>query len=163
MTTCRLSRPSGTTLPRSPGFFTSAPGWGLPSGHCTVVADPRQPSEFIGPVRGAAAEATDTLLIHYSGHGHPDDELRYSDSVTGSRPDEPWTRLPYTRLKSVLIQTRAERRVVILDSCFSGQAHGLMVDAADTLRVQVATAGAVVISSARHDLPAIARIGETYT
>ncbi|MET9507668.1 protein kinase [Streptomyces flavidovirens] len=145
------------------GFFTSAPGWGLPSEHCTVVTDPRQSSDLINPVRRAAAEATDTLLVYYSGHGHLDDELRYSVSVTGSRQDEPWTCLPYAWLKSVLIQTRAERRVVILDSCFSGQAHGLMADAADTLRVQVATTGAVVISSARHDLPALAPIGETYT
>ncbi|WP_175430966.1 caspase, EACC1-associated type [Streptomyces hawaiiensis] len=144
-------------------FFTSAPGWGLPPEHCTVVTDPKQPSEFINPVQQAAAEATDTLLVYYSGHGHLDDELRYSVSVTGSRQDEPWTCLPYAWLKSVLIQTRAERRVVILDSCFSGQAHGLMADAADALRVQVATTGAVVISSARHDLPALAPIGETYT
>ncbi|MEU4794683.1 protein kinase [Streptomyces sp. NPDC023327] len=144
-------------------FFTSAPGWGLPSEHCTVVTDPSQSAEFIDPVRRAAAEATDTLLVYYSGHGHLDDELRYSVSVTGSRQDEPWTCLPYAWLKSVLIQTRAERRVVILDSCFSGQAHGLMADAADALRGQVATTGAVVISSARHDLPALAPIGETYT
>ncbi|MFF9785172.1 caspase, EACC1-associated type [Streptomyces nigrescens] len=144
-------------------FFTSVQGWGLPSEHCTVVTDPRESSEFINPVRQAAAEATDTLLVYYSGHGHLDDELRYSVSVTGSRQDEPWTCLPYAWLKSVLAQTRAERRVVILDSCFSGQAHGLMADAADALRVQVATTGAVVISSARHDLPALAPIGETYT
>ncbi|MGH4032888.1 caspase, EACC1-associated type [Actinomycetota bacterium Odt1-20B] len=144
-------------------FFTSAPGWGLPSEHCTVVTNPSQSSEFIAPVRRAAAEATDTLLVYYSGHGHLDDELRYSVSVTGSRQDEPWTCLPYAWLKSVLIQTRAERRVVILDSCFSGQAHGLMADAADALRGQVATTGAVVISSARHDLPALAPIGETHT
>ncbi|MFE1408580.1 protein kinase [Streptomyces sp. NPDC058770] len=145
------------------GFFTSAPGWGLPSKYCTVVSDPKQPSEFIDPVRRAAAEATDTLLVYYSGHGHLDGELRYSVSVTASRQDEPWTCLPYAWLKSVLIQTRAERRVVILDSCFSGQAHELMAGAANVLRGQVATAGAVVISSARHDLPALAPIGETYT
>ncbi|MFD9477156.1 protein kinase [Streptomyces nojiriensis] len=144
-------------------FFTSASGWGLPSSHCTVVADPEQPSELIDPVRQAAAEATDTLFVYYSGHGHLDDELRYSISVTGSRQGEPWTCLPYAWLKSVLIQTRAERRVVILDSCFSGQAHGLMAGVADTLRAQVATAGAVVISSARDDLPALAPIGERHT
>ncbi|MFB8237512.1 protein kinase [Kitasatospora purpeofusca] len=145
------------------GFFTSASGWGLPSQSCTVVADPRQPSELIDPVRQAAAEATDTLLVYYSGHGHLDDELRYSVSVTSSRQSEPWTCLPYAWLKSVLIQTRAERRVVILDSCFSGQAHGLMAGVADVLQAQVATAGAVVISSARDDLPALAPIGEPFT
>ncbi|MEU6628896.1 protein kinase [Streptomyces parvus] len=144
-------------------FFTSPQGWGLPSEHCTVVTDPCQSSEFIDPVQRAAAEATDTLLVYYGGHGHLDDELRYSVSITGSRQDQPWTCLPYSWLKSVLIQTRAQRRVVILDSCFSGQAHGLMADAADALRMQVATSGAVVISSARHDLPALAPVGETYT
>ncbi|WP_344151844.1 caspase, EACC1-associated type [Streptomyces polychromogenes] len=145
------------------GFFTSASGWGLPSRHCTVVTDPGQPSELIDPVRKAAAEATDTLLVYYSGHGHLDNELRYSISVTGSRQGEPWTCLPYAWLKSVLIQTRAERRMVILDSCFSGLAHGLMAGEAEALRAQVATAGAVVISSARDDLPALAPIDEPYT
>ncbi|MFD0622121.1 serine/threonine-protein kinase [Streptomyces sanglieri] len=38
-----------------------------------------------------------------------------------------------------------------------------MADAANVLKGQVATTGAVVISSARHDLPALAPIGETYT
>ncbi len=53
--------------------------------------------------------------------------------------------------------------MVIIDSCFSGQLHGLMAVEADALRAQVATAGAVVITSARHDLPARAPVGETYT
>ncbi|MFI0976160.1 protein kinase [Streptomyces sp. NPDC021093] len=145
------------------GFFTSATGWDLPPEHCTVVADPAQPSEFIDPVRQAAAEATDTLLVYYSGHGHLDDELQYSVSVTGSRQGEPWTCLQYSHLRSVLAQTRAERRVVILDACFSGQAHGLMADAADVVRAQVATAGAVVISASRHDRPALAPVGEIHT
>ncbi|MFF9346624.1 protein kinase [Streptomyces sp. NPDC014734] len=144
-------------------FFASVSGWGLSSEHCTVVADPRQAHEFIGPVQQAAAEATDTLLVYYGGHGHLDDELQYSVSVTGSKQGEPWTCVPYRWLKSALTQTRAARRVVILDACFSGQAHGLMADAADTLRVQVATAGAVVISASRYDLPALAPIGERYT
>ncbi|MEU7606549.1 protein kinase, partial [Streptomyces sp. NPDC041003] len=138
-------------------------GWGLPSRHCTVVADPGHPSDLIDPVQKAAAEATDALLVYYSGHGLLDDELRYSISVTGSRQGEPWTSLPYAWLKSVLIQTRAERRMVILDSCFSGLAHGLMAGEAEALRAQVATAGAVVISSARDDLPALAPIDEPYT
>ncbi|MFG2671554.1 protein kinase [Streptomyces sp. NPDC048445] len=145
------------------GFFVSVPGWDLPSEHCTIIADPRQAHEFIGPVQQAAAEATDTLLIYYGGHGHLDDELQYSVSVTGSKQGEPWTCVPYRWLKSALTQTRAERRVVILDACFSGQAHGLMADEADALRVQVATAGAVVISASRYDLPALAPIGERYT
>ncbi|MFI6729826.1 protein kinase [Streptomyces atratus] len=144
-------------------FFTSVSGWGLSPEYCTVIADPRQAPELIGPVRQAAAEATDTLLVYYAGHGHLDDELRYSVSVTSSKQGEPWTCVPYTWLKSALAQTRAERRVVILDACFSGQAHGLMADEADALRVQVATAGAVVISASRHDQPALAPIGETYT
>ncbi|WP_078910777.1 caspase, EACC1-associated type [Streptomyces sp. NRRL WC-3742] len=145
------------------GFFTSRFGWGLPPSHCTVVTDPRHTFDLIDPVRRAAAEATDTLLVYYGGHGHLDEELRYSISLAGSRQNEPWTCMPYTWLRSALTQTRAERRVVILDSCFSGQAHGLMADEADALRAQVATAGAVVISSARHDLPALAPVGEPYT
>ncbi|MFI6151736.1 protein kinase [Kitasatospora sp. NPDC051170] len=145
------------------GFFTSEFGWGLPPSHCTVVTDPRHTFDLIDPVRRAAAEATDTLLVYYGGHGHLDEELRYSISLAGSRQNEPWTCMPFTWLRSALTQTRAERRVVILDSCFSGQAHGLMADEADALRAQVATAGAVVISSARHDLPALAPVGEPYT
>jgi predicted Ser/Thr protein kinase len=116
---------------------------------------------LIGPVRRAALEARDTLLVYYCGHGHLDDEGQYSVSLTGSRSGEPWTSVPFGWIKTVLMQTRAKNRLVILDSCFSGKAHGFM--SADPLKVQVAVAGAAVISSASNDSPSLAPIGERYT
>ncbi|MET8832794.1 protein kinase [Micromonospora sp. NPDC004540] len=143
--------------------LAASDGWQLPRENILPVVDPGQVAHLVEPVRRAAAEATDTLLVYYSGHGHLDDQMQFSLSLTGSRHNEPWTCVPFTWIKTLLADTRATRRVVILDSCFSGKAHGLMAGAADAVRLQAATAGAVVLSSASEDGPALAPPGERYT
>lgn len=42
-------------------------------GRCMVVADPESPVALVDPVHDAAAEAEDTLIVYYAGHGlvHP--------------------------------------------------------------------------------------------
>ncbi|WP_073760379.1 caspase family protein [Streptomyces sp. CB03234] len=37
--------------------------------HVTVVENPPDPATVMDPLRQAAAEATDTLIVYYAGHG----------------------------------------------------------------------------------------------
>lgn len=41
--------------------------WGLPDDHCRIVEQPSNPLELVGPVQSVADEATDTLVVYYSG------------------------------------------------------------------------------------------------
>jgi len=145
------------------GFLGSAEGWRLPPEHCVTVTEPRSPSDVIDPLRQASAEARDTLLVYYAGHGVLDEHLQFYLSLRGSRVDEPWTCIGYDWVRGFLARSTAERRVAVLDSCFSGKVHGAMSAATDAVRAQTAAQGTVVVTSARDDRVALAPPGETYT
>ncbi|MGW7410376.1 caspase, EACC1-associated type [Streptomyces sp. NPDC054833] len=145
------------------GFLTSVKGWQLPPQHCVAITEPRTPSDVVDPLRRASAEARDTLLVYYAGHGVLDERLQFYLSLSGSRPDEPWTCVEYDWMRTFLAQSTAHRRVAVLDSCFSGKVHGAMSAATDAVRAQTAARGTVVVTSARDDRVALAPPGETYT
>jgi hypothetical protein len=144
-------------------FFTSAEGWRLPTDHCVVVTKPRTPSDVVDPLRRASTEARDTLFVYYAGHGVLDEHLQFYLSLLGSHEDEPWTCVDYRWIRALLAQSTAQRRIAVLDSCFSGKVHGAMSAATDAVRAQTATKGTVVVTSARDDRVALAPPGETYT
>ncbi|CAL9452229.1 Serine_threonine-protein kinase PknD [Streptomyces sp. enrichment culture] len=144
-------------------FLTSRSGWGLPAQHCHVISSASKAADIISPLRQAASAAKDTLFIYYAGHGILDEELEFFLSLPDSRLDEPWTGVPYLWLRKLLSRARSKRRIAILDSCFSGKAHGLMGDTSAAVKAQAAAAGTAVITSARDDRMALAPVGETYT
>lgn len=105
--------------------FSDGEIWGLPDGHCRVVAQPADPGAILSAVRETGPEALDTLVVYYAGHGLVDqhsDELYLA--LPGTDPDLPGTALAYDHLRRVIRdpRIRARRKVVILDCCYSGRA-----------------------------------------
>ncbi|MDG9686142.1 caspase family protein [Streptomyces sp. DH18] len=103
-------------------LFTDGTVWTLPDEHCVSIREPGYPHEVLAEVERAAAEATDTLLLYYAGHG-----LLVGDGqdLHLALRDVSWEDdcLSYAKLRSRLRQgSRARRTVVILDCCYSGQA-----------------------------------------
>lgn len=138
--------------------------WGLPAAHCTLVADPESGVALIDAIHDAAAEAEDTLLIYYAGHGlvHPR-TLGLLLAVTGSRPGRPHTAVPYDQVRDNLIDSRATRKVVILDCCYSGRAVGGMADTSETVANEATVEGTYLLASAPPNRQALSPPGETYT
>lgn len=138
--------------------------WGLPERHCTVVADPQDPSTMLDPVHRAGDEATDTLIVYYSGHG-----LRDADSadlylaLTGSRDNTGYTAVAYEHLRTAVRGSRARRRIVVLDCCFSGRAARTLSGDETALATQVAVDGAYVLTASPRDRVALAPDGEPHT
>ncbi|MFJ8016103.1 caspase family protein [Streptomyces sp. NPDC096339] len=96
--------------------------WGVPAHHSAMLHNPAGPEEVLDAVRAAAADARDTLLLYYAGHGLPDPfsgELNLT--LPGSAPEKQETLLAYEWLRRPLMASRARRRIVILDSCYSGR------------------------------------------
>jgi peptide/nickel transport system substrate-binding protein len=92
--------------------------WGLPANRCVIVEDPGTTADMLDPVRMAAHDATDTLLVYYAGHGLVDprrSELHLT--LTGSDPQRIYTAVPYVLIRDLLLDSRAARRIVILDCC----------------------------------------------
>ncbi|MFD3457001.1 caspase family protein [Streptomyces sp. NPDC058691] len=136
----------------------------LPSGHVTVLEEPDAAHAVVGAVRRAAREATDTLIVYFAGHGLVDGQ---QDQLSLALPHTEFGRietgLPFDWLRQVLLlDSRAERHVVILDCCYSGLALGRM-SAGTGLADQAVVEGSFLLAAAAETRTAKAPVGETYT
>ncbi|WP_381802409.1 esterase-like activity of phytase family protein [Streptomyces niveus] len=97
--------------------------WGIPEDRITTVSNPRTPSELVGPIREAAKQAEDTLIVYYAGHGLLDrHEQQLHLTLPDSAEDQPDTCVRAVDVRrAIRDQGSALRRVLILDCCFSGQ------------------------------------------
>ncbi|MFH9688545.1 transporter substrate-binding domain-containing protein [Streptomyces sp. NPDC021019] len=135
----------------------------LPPQHVTVVENPAAAHTVVSEVRRAAAEATDTLIVYFAGHGLIDPQETLSLALPHTEPDRVETGLPYDWLRQVLLlNSRAERHVVILDCCYSGLALGRM-NASPGLADQAAVEGSFLLAAAAETRTALAPVGDTYT
>lgn len=135
----------------------------LPTGHVTVVEDPVAAHTVVGAVRQAAAEATDTLVVYFAGHGLVDAQDQLTLALPHTEFGRVETGLPYDWLRQVLLlDSRAERHVVILDCCYSGLALGRM-SAGSPLADQAAVEGSFLLAAAAETRTALAPVGQRYT
>ncbi len=138
--------------------------WGLSADRCVVVEDPVTTADMLDPVMTAAHAATDTLLLYYAGHGLVDprrSELHLA--LTGSDPQRIYTAVPYAVVRDVLLDSRAVRRVVILDCCYSGRALGQMNALASAVADEASAEGSFVLAASAETKKALALPGERYT
>ncbi|GAA2089731.1 hypothetical protein GCM10009759_12770 [Kitasatospora saccharophila] len=137
--------------------------WGLPEQHCTVVEEPVDVSAVLDPVHRAGDEATDTLVVYFSGHG-----LRDADSadlylaLNRSRENVGYTAVAYQHVRAAVRASKAERKIVVLDCCFSGRAARAM-GGGDALTSQAAIDGAYVLAASPGNRVALSPEGETHT
>lgn len=95
--------------------LSSSTAWGLPERNCVVVAEPRHAHQVSDLVWQAAQEATDTLLVYYSGHGLLDGRGDLFLALPHSRPGLSHTCVAYQGLREIITSGRAQRYVLILD------------------------------------------------
>ena len=137
--------------------------WGIPTDRIVTVANPRTPAELITPIRQAARQAEDTLLIYYAGHGliHPQEQQLLLLTMPDSVEDQPETCSRADDVRAAIeAEGAASRRVLILDCCFSGRALVVM-SSTDSRRRGLAAAqdtlrnvkGGYVMASSARDRP----------
>ncbi|MEU6948158.1 caspase family protein [Streptomyces sp. NPDC046316] len=134
----------------------------LPAPHVTVVENPPDPGAVLDPMRHAAAEATDTLIVYYAGHGLIDAHDALALALPHTRPGRVETSLSYDWLRQILLDSRAQRHIVLLDCCYSGLALGRM-NAAQGLADQAAVEGTFLLAASAETRTALAPIGDTHT
>ncbi|MDP9864798.1 MULTISPECIES: caspase, EACC1-associated type [Streptosporangium] len=108
-------------------LLQSADLWGLPAANCIVVSNPQTAIDMLDPLQLAAEEARDTLIVYFAGHGlvHSTGSDLYL-SLVGSDDKRMYRSVAYDHVRDELRASRARRRIVILDCCYSGRAFGLM-------------------------------------
>lgn len=134
--------------------------WGLIADNCAVVAEPKSPTEMLDPLTDAAKAATDTLLFYYSGHGlTPPTGGNLYLALPGSVPGRMYTSVPYDQVREALLNSRAIRKIVILDCCYSGLALGQMSDPASVVVNEASAEGTFVLAAAAENRTALAPDG----
>ncbi|MEU3288677.1 caspase family protein [Streptomyces longwoodensis] len=135
----------------------------LPDRHVTAVENPVAAHAVLGELRRAATEASDTLIVYFAGHGLVDAQDQLVLALPHTEFGRIETGLPYDWVRQVLLlDSRAERHVVILDCCYSGLALGRM-SAGTGLADQAAVEGSFLLAAAAETRTALAPVGETYT
>ncbi|MGC4984693.1 caspase family protein [Streptomyces sp. DT193] len=130
--------------------------------HSQLLVNPSSAIEIMDAVTTASSEAEDTLLLYFSGHGLIDSENgELSLALPDSRYDAPYTSLQYHWIRRTLLQSNAQRKLVILDCCYSGRAAGLMGSAEPLPLMDIE--GTVLISATSATRAALAPVGEPYT
>ncbi|QPP07529.1 hypothetical protein G4Z16_15305 [Streptomyces bathyalis] len=163
-----------TDLPRLPAVAGNRAGLtkaladpavlGLPAERCHVVADPPTSAAMVDPVIRAACEAPDTLIVYYAGHGFVDHRgelfLTLPDSQTARRH----TAVPYDWLRQAILEnSRAQRRIMILDCCYSGRALEGMAPATSALPAAAGVNGTYLLTSAAENVQALSPKDEECT
>lgn len=137
-----------------------ANAWNLPTRNCTVLRDPASPRDLSRAVEEAAREATDTLLVYYAGHGLTDRAGRYHLAVQSTERESVHdTAVSYSWIKAHIERSRAERRIVILDSCYAARAFGSQSDDAAALEV----AGTYILAAASETVRAFSPPEENFS
>jgi hypothetical protein len=137
----------------------------LPADRCRIVDNPKSTGDFMKELRAAASQAEDFFLVYYGGHGvrdqvHPD---RLYLAVRETDEDGPdGTAVSFESVRAVIENSMANRRVLILDCCYSGLALGAMSGSAISPH-EVAVRGTAVITSSPKNSVSLAPPGERYT
>lgn len=139
---------------------------GLRPERCTALTDETDVHHVYRTLRRKAADATDTFLVYYAGHGLLEplhNELCLA--LAGSDPaDLPAGALPFEWLRRVFLGSAATNRVLVLDCCYSGRATTAHMSSTEkTIFGQIDIVGTYILAAAGANQLALAPPGERYT
>ncbi|MEU8901804.1 caspase family protein [Nocardia sp. NPDC048505] len=120
------------------------------------ILDEEPPHIILERIADIAADATETLIVYYAGHGLLADNGELL--LTGPQSTYHHAARNSTRweaLKSCVLKSHAKLKIVILDCCFSGQAIGMGADAT-TVLAQLEISGSVVLTASPKNSIALA-------
>jgi putative transcriptional regulator len=140
--------------------------WGIAAYRCRLVHDPETPVEMHDALRATAAlvEPDGLLLVYYGGHGLIDPRTGELHLAVGrSDPETVYAdALPYGWLRRAVLDSRASRRVVILDCCYGGRALDSMGPRGPVSAEVEIDQACVLVAAPAHEV-ALAPAGEPYT
>lgn len=137
---------------------------GIPHGRVTRILDETDSSSLGEKILDAADEAESLLLFYYSGHGligKSGDLLLTLPSSTYEHAEANCVR--WEIVKQFILRSRATRKIIILDCCFSGRAANIMATDEAALRGELEVKGTIVISSSARNEPSLALDGDRRT
>jgi actin-like ATPase involved in cell morphogenesis len=139
---------------------------GLGADRCTIIQEPGSHLVVFQALKKEAEAAEDMLLVYFAGHGKagPGNALYLCMPGTAADPDMLWgNSLPYNELRGAVAQSRAAKKVVILDCCFSGRAGTGYMSGDEAITGELGIEGTYILMATKANALAEARPGEQYT
>ncbi|MEV6012302.1 caspase family protein [Streptomyces sp. NPDC051976] len=145
-------------------LLTSDSGAFMP-GRCTVVQDSSDPRGVCRTIREAAREASDTLLVYFSGHGILSDDLTHLHLALTctDQSDLRWTTVPFQAIREIFETAACRNKILILDCCQSGWILDAMMGGNDHDGVPLDIRGTYLLTSSSAELKSYAPPGDRYT
>lgn len=117
---------------------------GLAGPDAVRVADPRTALEVVAPLTRACQQASDLLIVYFTGHGLVDgQQLRLA--LAGTDPAHPVSSLAFADLARPISDSPARIKLILLDCCYSARA--IEVPIADSMRLARAKGTHLIMSS----------------
>jgi uncharacterized caspase-like protein len=142
---------------------------GLLQENLRILADPVNVADMAETLAEEAERAKDAegvLFVYYVGHGvvSQGGELYLATRATDTRPNRlAHTALAYDAVRNCLLDSPAQKIVVVLDCCFSGRAVGVLGAPEDEITASARIEGGFVLTSAARDQAALAPPGARHT
>jgi Caspase domain len=137
--------------------------WGLSEDHCRVILNPASFDQVVEPIKEAAEPAIDTLLVYYAGHGLTDSSGDFHLTVRDSDVEKSYTQVLYKWVRDPIRNSRARRRIVILDCCYSGRAANLAMGNDAPYAEQAYVDGSFIFTATPENREALAPSDQKYT
>ncbi|WP_405797573.1 caspase domain-containing protein [Streptomyces sp. NBC_01506] len=143
----------------------------LPPKNCRVLGgrgarNPVTPVSVGTALASAAREATDLLLVYYSGHGLLDDGGRLHLALADTDPDPEtvaFSAVPVEQVLRLVGRARARARVLVLDCCYSGRAVAAMATRTGIVADQLERSGTYTLTSTTQTELSFAPPGDPHT
>jgi Caspase domain len=141
-------------------LFTDPDIVGLPPDSVVSILDEAEASAIVTAIAAAAEQATDTLIVYYAGHGLYGDSITplYLAAKNTTSARKSFNAIRINDVKQAMRTSRARKRVLILDCCYSGRAfqEGSMGSAEDAVRPGIDLEGTYGIAAVPADSKAMA-------
>lgn len=140
---------------------------GIPESNITIILDEVNASTVGDKLAQIAKLATDTLFVYYSGHGligrgNAATKLLLAVGDT-TQENSSFNALAFETVKEAIERSSASKKILIVDSCFSGRVLPKMSDDTSYIKEKIDIRGAYTIASVSSNEQADAPEGEKYT
>jgi hypothetical protein len=139
---------------------------GIPRTNVVQIVDVPKASDVLTRLVQTCRKAVDTLIFYYAGHGlvgRKSSQLYLATKET-TEEDAEFNAMPFEKIRSAIAESSATKKILIVDSCFSGRIMSDSMSSAPSLfRANLEMEGTYSIASGPANQPAMAPSGEKYT
>lgn len=128
---------------------------GIPHSKLFIFLNHTNAGDVVTDVARKAAQAKDTLLLYYAGHGLIGKDRKLLLTFVSSETEHDTTSLEFKQIQDIMSRSIAKKKILILDCCFSGRALGIMGAESALVNANLDIKGTYVFASAPSNQPAV--------